>query len=119
MAVLLVLLQINGASQRFRGAIPDIIHSIDARVPSPGRCSSMHGTRGARKNMEAIANSPGPMAEIMTRIEAVEVDGALALLTPIVRERPSDGQAHTLIGICQAQQGNLSGAIKSLETALL
>ncbi len=69
--------------------------------------------------MEAVSTSPAPLAEIMSRMEAGEVDGALSLLAPIVRERPSDGQAHTLIGICQAQQGNLSAAIKSLETALL
>jgi hypothetical protein len=48
-----------------------------------------------------------------------KMDDALSILRAYVRSSPSDGHGHALIGICLAQQGNLDGAVKSLETAAL
>lgn len=55
----------------------------------------------------------------MARIQAGKVDEALAILSALVQADPADGRAHALIGVSHAQQGNLEGAVKSLETAAL
>lgn len=55
----------------------------------------------------------------MARIEAGQVDDALAILRSQLQRLPSDGHAHALVGICHAQQGNLEASVKSLETAAI
>lgn len=69
--------------------------------------------------MEAVSTSTGPLADVWTRIDAGQFDDAATLLRSLLKQQPSDGHLHALLGVCSAQQGKLDEAVASLETAVL
>jgi hypothetical protein len=69
--------------------------------------------------MEAVSAAPASVEDALSHLQAGRKDEALPLIQALVRSNPSDGHVHALMGICQAQHGDLESAVKSLETAAL
>ncbi|MGV3719413.1 MAG: tetratricopeptide repeat protein [Actinomycetota bacterium] len=69
--------------------------------------------------MEAVSATTASLDAAASCMQDGKLDEALSILRAYVQRSPSDGHGHALIGICLAQQGNLDGSVKSLETAAL
>src|SRR5262249_46374431 len=84
------------------------------RPHDPPGCAGAYA--GPGKTMQAVSIPDASLDDALSRIQAGDIDAALAILRDLVQRNPSEGHAHALIGVCLAQQGDLDGAVKSLET---
>lgn len=69
--------------------------------------------------MHSVSIPHASLPDVLSRIENGQLDDAHSLLRSLLQKAPSDGHLHALVGVCNAQQGKLDAAVKSLETAAL